>query len=382
MSEVREASRALADLDLDPIRMFLAGRSGGSDFRLYRSRSLSYWLLPAGTAGRIAAEYLYSPQKLAGACLRVAMQCGVLASGTVRVSDDTLSDLKLRIAREAALQDGDLAFSIGPPRPGNKAVLSLIRDGRPLAFAKVASSVGAKELLAAEAESLDRLAGIPEIAGRVPRKLACFDWRGSEILVVSPGPRSRGPKRGGKLQAEFLGDLHAATVVAREFRACPARGAIASASAGEAGLPTGEDRDRYGRVLRVLDGAFGRDLLPTSLAHGDFAAWNTRRGREGLWVFDWETMFPSGLPMHDAIHFGFAPAALMDRRERVRLADLLIERVWPAGRDLLPYLRLAYLADVSISTARRLGGESQSRKNPILSRARREIDAQLEAVGK
>jgi hypothetical protein len=70
------------------------------------------------------------------------------------------------------------------------------------------------------------------------------------------------------------------------------------------------------RVIANLQGLMSKldssQLVPTTLAHGDFTPWNIYLGREKLHVFDWE--LADRLPLlYDAFHFVFQTGVLVKK---------------------------------------------------------------------
>ena len=107
----------------------------------------------------------------------------------------------------------------------------------------------------------------------------------------------------------------------------------------------------YSRALEQLKKGLSPVLLPLSLAHRDFAPWNTRLGPQGLFVFDWEIAEDGVTPLYDIFHFQSIQAALFKRRERLpdhRYLEALMHNLWPEGKDYMPWFYLAYLVDMSL----------------------------------
>jgi hypothetical protein len=91
--------------------------------------------------------------------------------------------------------------------------------------------------------------------------------------------------------------------------------------------------------------------MPLSVAHGDFAPWNTRMGPQSLFVVDWERACEGMSPLYDAFNFQALQGALQGRRRGIRdrrFVLRLLDALWPEGRKHLPNLYLAYLADVTL----------------------------------
>ena len=108
---------------------------------------------------------------------------------------------------------------------------------------------------------------------------------------------------------------------------------------------------KLGLALERLHDELGPVSMPLSLAHGDFAPWNTRLGPHSLFVFDWERASEGMSPLYDAFNFQALQAALQGRRWGVRNRRFLLtllDNLWPEGREHLPLLYLAYLAHVTL----------------------------------
>ena len=106
-----------------------------------------------------------------------------------------------------------------------------------------------------------------------------------------------------------------------------------------------------GPALERLHDELGPVSMPLSLAHGDFAPWNTRLGPRSLFVFDWERASEGMSPLYDVFNFQALQAALQGRRGGIRdrrFLLTLLDALWPEGRDHLPGLYLAYLAHVTL----------------------------------
>jgi hypothetical protein len=106
-----------------------------------------------------------------------------------------------------------------------------------------------------------------------------------------------------------------------------------------------------GQALERLHDELGPVSMPLSLAHGDFAPWNTRLGARKLFVLDWERACEGMSPLYDAFNFQALQAALQGRRRGIgdgRFLVRLLDALWPEGHKHLPILYLAYLTHVSL----------------------------------
>ena len=106
-----------------------------------------------------------------------------------------------------------------------------------------------------------------------------------------------------------------------------------------------------GPALERLHDELGPVNMPLSLAHGDFAPWNTRLGERSLFVLDWERASEGMTPLYDAFNFQALQSALLGRRKGIRdrlFLLTLLDAIWPEGHKHLPILYLAYLTHVTL----------------------------------
>lgn len=360
---------------LDSLAPLGPGTKGGPGYLVYGNASGSLWLLPQGKAGRRAAAALYSPQTIRGEILRLAMRTG-LPLARITLDRDAVADLSRLVTAVLGVPDVTLAFTAGPPRTAARFTAVAVNvDNRPVAFLKVATGEGASRL-AHEVDVLRRLAAVPRLAARVPRVLQRIGWRATVVVVLTAGPPVRGPGRPGGQHTKFLATLAAETRGCTTYRDSATGEALAKELEAR---HLGFDPPWYElleRTVRRLEGTFGESNLPTALAHGDFVPWNTRRDANGLWVYDWESARENDLPLMDAFHFAFVPSVLTGRPAPQGWVAETAKRHWPTVAGSLAELRLAYLAGASLQYCSGLHPESRP-TNPILARARRELEQSL-----
>ena len=113
-------------------------------------------------------------------------------------------------------------------------------------------------------------------------------------------------------------------------------------------------RQRCAKGLDRLKADFDGVAIPLVMAHGDFVPWNTARGRDGLFVYDWENAATGMTPLYDAFHFEAMRAALAGRTYRPDESrfGLWLAELWPQGAGRLQSLYLAYLLDMGLYYAR------------------------------
>jgi len=274
------------------------------------------------------------------------------------------------------VRDLRLAFSVGPPRPTQKVTVALIDDsGEVRAYAKVAFGSAARRALARERDVLKQLASRQHMRERVPQVLGWQGWCGGDVLLISPGPATPGPSKLSDVHRDFLVQLHGLFVEPRLFVESGIRARIGTRLDSLAGSLSLAWASRYGRAVKWIDAAMADVIVPTTLAHGDFAPWNTRSDDSGLYVFDWEAAAEGSTPGYDALHFRAIQAALMGRP--LMLEEWMpnfIAAVWPSGRGHLPALWLAYLIDMSLSYANAHVVSSGPGDHPVLEWFGAEID--------
>jgi hypothetical protein len=326
------------------------GSGRGSKFFVYSNSVGSIWVLPADGRDRQASLALYAPQKILGRILRLAMRFGALSRTRIELESKSLHRLGREIATVLGEPSVTLAFYIGTPSAYRKTTACAIGDsGDVVGFFKLASLGPSKLLVRNERNVLVELSCADELQGRVPDVAGAFDWMGADVLVLTPGPRGRGPGRLGPPHVEFLSRLHRATSTPGRLVDSPSWShAVETIERLESRIPQ-IWADRYTAALDRLSSGLGRRTIPLSRAHRDFTPWNTTIGQNGLFAFDWE-MSRDGLPpLYDVFHFASASAALLGRPFDIpSVTGDLLSRLWPDGSGMTDELRLAYLTDVSV----------------------------------
>lgn len=340
---------ALASLAV-PVSAGSTGREYGAYPNLARVR----WLFPAGypAVRRAGMRALFHPSSAKGRALKALVYAGGFRGERVFLEEAALAGLESRLSRTLG-ERVVVAFYVGTPGAYRKATAQVVTPaGETLAFAKIAASPAARTDVGDEDRNLRRLAENGNLRGRVPAVLDLFGWHGAEVLLLGGGPPSPGPKDLSSAHLGFLRDLFEPFAEEVVFSESPMMRRIRErARLLKPRLPE--------RFRAPLDGAVGRlerDLgpvgLPVSLAHRDFAPWNTRVGPAGLFVFDWDRAEGGVPPLYDAFHFQAIQAALFGGRrdpvpERGFLRALL-DALWPEGHEHLPSLYLAYLLDQAL----------------------------------
>jgi hypothetical protein len=193
-----------------------------------------------------------------------------------------------------------VAVGVGPPRANRKPVLQVLApDGSTLAWGKVGWDPLTRGLVGDEADVLDRLGGSLGDGVTTPTVRARGAWQGAEVVLTTPLPLGRRPRR----------DLRPAPDLLRAVAGPP--GALTPWPAAVARRLTALRLDPglgpvVDRVADRLDAAG----VPGARWHGDLTPWNVGPVPGGLAVWDWERSaapVPLGL---DAVHASYAVTTL------------------------------------------------------------------------
>jgi hypothetical protein len=106
------------------------------------------------------------------------------------------------------------------------------------------------------------------------------------------------------------------------------------------------NRSTVAGILGQIERDYSALTIRCGFSHGDFAPWNTRRGDDGLQVFDWEAAEPGKPQDWDAFHFHTQTASLLRRDAKYRIE----------GR--IPEAHCSYLLYLVHSTCRLLREQS------------------------
>jgi len=270
----------------------------------------------------------------------------------VRLEEEALARLEAMLAPAVGAGAVRLAFYLGVPAPHRKVTAQVLDTaGETLAYAKIATSPLARAAVERERRALLGLSESAELRGAVPEVLGSLEWHGGTILPITMGPPRPGPSELSAVHLRFF------TRVFQVFRARETfAGSPMWARMSEIWLHLRQGSPEalppnLGPALERLHDELGPVSMPFSLAHGDFAPWNTRLGPRSLFVFDWERASEGMSPLYDAFNFQALQAALQGRRGGVRdhrFLLTLLDALWPEGRKHLPLLYLAYLAHVTL----------------------------------
>ncbi len=192
-----------------------------------------------------------------------------------------------------------VSVGLGSARANRKPILHVLTPrGEPVAFVKVGDTAMARELIAGEAAALDRLAERYFGTLRVPRVLHYGEWRGLDLLVLTPlptGALSLRSRRGAPVAAmrELTGaTIHvplSASTFWQRFAGVP--------------IEDPDQRKRFADAAGRIGETYGGDEVAFGAWHGDWTPWNMawHGGRVQLW--DWERFDPDVPAGLDLLHY-------------------------------------------------------------------------------
>jgi len=330
------------------------GKTAGRTYTAYPNLANVRWLLPANQDAlrRAGIEGLYQPNSLRGRAVRTIIGAGAVPGEKVWLEEDALARLETKLASVVGVEAVRLAFYLGVPAPHRKVTAQMLTpDGKTLAYAKIATSPLAQAAVETERRALLRLSESAGLQGTVPKVLGSLDWHGGTILLITMGPPRPGPRGLSSVHLRFCTQVFQSFRVQETFVESPMWTRMSEIwlrlkHTSPETLPA-----NLGPALERLHDELGPVSMPLSLAHGDFAPWNTRLGPRSLFVLDWERASEGMSPLYDAFNFQALQAALQGRRRGIRdrrFPLTLLDALWPEGQKHLPILYLAYLTHVTL----------------------------------
>ncbi|HKH35572.1 MAG TPA: hypothetical protein VKA82_00105 [Rubrobacter sp.] len=330
------------------------GKTAGRTYTAYPNLANVRWLLPANQDAlrRAGIEGLYQPNSLRGRAVRTIIGAGAVPGEKVWLEEDALARLETKLASVVGVEAVRLAFYLGVPAPHRKVTAQVLTpDGKTLAYAKIATSPLAQAAVETERRALLRLSESAGLQGTVPKVLGSLDWHGGTILLITMGPPRPGPRGLSSVHLRFCTQVFQSFRVQETFVESPMWTRMSEIwlrlkHTSPETLPA-----NLGPALERLHDELGPVSMPLSLAHGDFAPWNTRLGPRSLFVLDWERASEGMSPLYDAFNFQALQAALQGRRRGIRdrrFPLTLLDALWPEGQKHLPILYLAYLTHVTL----------------------------------
>jgi hypothetical protein len=336
------------------VRLETTGKTAGRMYTAYPNLANVRWLLPAKEPAlrRAGIEGLYQPNSLRGRAVLTIIGSGVVPGEKVWLEEDALARLEAMLASVMGVEAVRLAFYLGVPAPHRKVTAQVLTpEGKTLAYAKIATSPLAQAAVKTERRALLRLSESAGLQGTVPKVLGSLDWHGGTILLITMGPPRPGPRGLSSVHLHFCTRVFQSFRVQETFVESPMWTRMSEIwlrlqDSSPETLPA-----NLGPALERLHDELGPMSMPFSLAHGDFAPWNTRLGPRSLFVLDWERASEGMSPLYDAFNFQALQAALQGRRRGIRdrrFFVTLLDDLWPEGRKHLPTLYLAYLTHVTL----------------------------------
>jgi hypothetical protein len=331
-----------------------SGKAAGRMYTAYPNLANVRWLLPTNQPAlrRAGIEGLYQPNSLRGRAVRTIIGAGAVPGEKVWLEEDALARLETKLASVVGVEAVRLAFYLGVPAPHRKVTAQVLTpDGKTLAYAKIATSPLAQAAVETERRALLRLSESAGLQGTVPKVLGSLDWHGGTILLITMGPPRPGPRGLSSVHLRFCTQVFQSFRVQETFVESPMWTRMSEIwlrlkHTSPETLPA-----NLGPALERLHDELGPVSMPLSLAHGDFAPWNTRLGPRSLFVLDWERASEGMSPLYDAFNFQALQAALQGRRRGIRdrrFPLTLLDALWPEGQKHLPILYLAYLTHVTL----------------------------------
>src|SRR5215213_6612650 len=265
-------------------------KTAGRMYAAYPNLANVRWLLPANQPAlrRASIEGLYQPSSLRGRALRTIIGVGAVQGEKVWLEEDNLQRLETMLGSVMGVEAVRLAFYLGVPAPHRKVTAQVLTsDGKTLAYAKIATSHLAQAAVKTERRALLRLSESASLQGTVPEVLGSLDWHGGTILLITMGPPRPGPRGLSSVHLRFCTHLFQSFRVHQTFVESPMWTRMSETwhrlqHSSPQGLPA-----NLGPALERLHEELGPVSMPLSLAHGDFAPWNTRLGPRSLFVLDW-----------------------------------------------------------------------------------------------
>lgn len=353
-----------------------------SGYLAYPSIQRLRWLVPDHCCSDYAIHTLYRPTTFRGKFFKRFLSLGLYVGERVSLNDAILRELTEEISRLLRRNNILLAFSVGTPGAYQKGTIHVIAEnGEVIAYAKIADGALARDALNRERAMLQQLAALVALNNHVPTVLGSLTWRNCQILLTSAGPIRPGPSELCHTHVRFLRDLQQGFSAIALFKESPMwRKLVHDSDSLNWWFPSSW-RIRYRRALGTLDSRLGPKAIPLSLAHRDFAPWNTALGPNGLYVFDWETAEYGAHAFVDIFHFDAIQAALASRmryRPDGNFVKQLGESLWPSLEIDPHLLYLAYLTDISLYYANARAIAPQTGEDRVLNWFGHQIDRALE----
>jgi hypothetical protein len=329
--------------------------SPGRTYVAYPNLRKVRWLFPADNSvlRRAGVRGLFSPGSIRGGVLKKLIEVGAIRGEQVRLENEPLVRLESEFAQICGEREVRVAFYVGTAGAYRKVTAQVMTPtGRTLTYSKIGMSPPAQASVEGERRVLLRLSESEALRGKVPEVLGWFNWHGGKVIVVTSAAGRLGPRRLSGLHSQFCENAFLSFAEEYVFGEGPMWARMTETLL-RLNRDFADPLPAYcGHALQLLREELGSVKLPLSLAHRDFAPWNTKLVSGDLFVFDWEHAETGVTPLYDVFHFWAIQAALFRRRRRFpdrRFLENLLHRLWPGGQQYLPWLYLAYLLDMSLT---------------------------------
>lgn len=271
-------------------------------------------------------------------------------------------------------------FRVAVPGADQKLVAALWTPLGDWRYAKLPAVASAVPVIEREADALADVSRRERLRSFLPEFHRGRTIRGDAMLVLDGGPARRGPRQFGRLHTEFLDSLVDATGSVLPFEDTGLVERWTAVIDDLADPPGSRGTVPFRKAVERVRSELAGRRVRIVLAHGDFTRWNTRRGKAGLFVFDWEAARP-GLLGLDALHFDALPRMLTGgtpRRHAVAMNWIRRHTVAGEGEVADTIWWLAFLIEIGLHYAHARVREPERGSDAVPTAVRTAIDAALE----
>jgi len=327
--------------DVEQAVSILRGRPNGLDGGGERRFALlpaaaPRWIIPLNAVQKPDHLSVYIPYTLKARLLKAGLSAAMRTPSSVwvrsSVSLPAKGPLDALVREVLGESSANFTISLGTPGRYRKATIQITAGGRVCAFLKVPLTPEAGDRVKHEAAVLARLSAVPRLRAMLPTVLLAEEWNERFVLLEAPLGGRPGGVRFGSEHRVFLDELAKVEPVSRQA------GNVLEEIGREwelvASVLDAANRSTVAGILRLVERNYSALTIRCGFSHGDFAPWNTRRGDDGLQVFDWEAAEPRKPQDWDAFHFHTQTASLLRRDASYRIE----ERVPEAYCSYLLYL--------------------------------------------
>jgi hypothetical protein len=280
--------------------------------------------------------------------------------------DDLGADSIERHLAEVLGTDVRVGVILGTARSNQKPVLQVFAPtGEVIGYAKIGHTPVTRSLVRQEAATLQLLTACGTTSFRAPQALSASQWRGLQVLVVSPLGGSPGREVSQHTRVAAMRELAAVQGLAT----CALADSPFWSRLGESLHALEPAAERLRRAYDVVTEQHGGVEVRLGAWHGDWGHWNMALQDGVVQLWDWERFDPSVPLGFDEIHFhaqGVRPGTRHFAARQQRLVADVPQLLTPFGIEPVSAqltFRL-YLLEVS---ARYAAGMSQA-PTPALGR--------------